>query len=343
VNAPAVTVLMPVRNGERFLKDAITSILAQTWTDFEFVIIDDGSTDATAEVIASFTDRRIRSITNGTSEGLPRALNRGLDEMHAPLVARHDGDDVAHPKRLETQLAFLRANPEVVLLGTQVRVLDTRGRTADPPGWRRALTQQGIRFQSMFDNPFMHSSVVFRRDIICGDLGGYDPAFASCEDFDLWSRVTARYAVRNLPQKLVGFRLHAASTAAHFGIDHIVRSSAVVNRNVRDVLQLEEVPERWSSLLASLHVDPRAREPIDGRELLDVLATIHDRYRQLYPEGNPEVRQLFAAKLGHIASVLASTDRRAALRAFSRAARVDVRAAAAFATRVAAHAVTGAR
>ncbi len=116
MSAPAVTVLMPVRNGERFVRAAIASILAQTWSDFEFVIVDDGSTDGTAGVIASFADARIRVISNQSSEGLARALNRGLAAAQAPLVARHDGDDIAHSQRLETQLAFLRVNPAVVLL-----------------------------------------------------------------------------------------------------------------------------------------------------------------------------------------------------------------------------------
>jgi len=340
VSAPAVTVLMPVRNGERFVRAAIASILAQTWTGFELVIVDDGSTDGTAGVIASFADTRIRVIRNQSSEGLARALNRGLAAAQAPLVARHDGDDVAHPERLETQLAFLRANPEVVLLGAQVRVLDERGRASNPPGWRRALTHDGIRFQSTFDNPFIHSSVVFRRDIIRDDLGGYDPAFTSGEDFDLWSRVAARYEVRNLPQRLVDFRMHPASMAAQFAGDHIARSSAVIERNLRDVLAMPEVPRRWSYVLASLHVDPRAREPLDGRELLDVLGSIYERR---HAEANPEVRQIFAAKLASIASLLASTDRRVALRVFSRAWRLDIRSAAVFATRFVAHLVAGAR
>src|SRR5439155_22770576 len=119
VNAPAVTVLMPVLNGERFVGAAIASILAQTWTDFELVFIDDGSTDGTSGVVASFADPRIRVITNRSPEGVARALNRGLAAARAPLVARHDSDDIAHPKRLETQLAFLRGNPEVILAGTQ--------------------------------------------------------------------------------------------------------------------------------------------------------------------------------------------------------------------------------
>jgi glycosyltransferase involved in cell wall biosynthesis len=342
VSAPAVTVLMPVRNAERFVRAAIASILAQTWSDFELVIVDDGSTDGTAGVIASFADGRIRVISNQSTEGLARALNRGLTAAQAPLVARLDGDDIAHPKRLGTQLAFLRANPAVVLLGAQVRVLDERGRASNPPGWRRALTHDGIRFQSLFDNPFIHSSVVFRRDVIRDDLGGYDPAFASGEDFDLWSRVAARYEVRNLPQKLVDFRVHPASTAAQFADDHIARSSAVIERNLRDVL-MSDVPARWSGVLASLHVDPRARTPLDGRELIDILDAIYERYLRRHAGENPEIRRIFATKLASVASLLASTDRRIAMRTLARAGRVDLRSAAAFAIPFAAHLVAGAR
>ena len=343
MSAPAVTVLMPVLNVEQFVREAIASILAQTWTDFEFVIVDDGSADGTPGAIASFADPRIRVITNASRQGLARALNRGLAAARAPLVARHDGDDVAHPKRLETQLAFLRANPEVVLLGAQVRVLDARGRASYPPGWRRALTHAGIRFQSLFDNPFIHSSVVFRRDVVRDELGGYDPAFASGEDFDLWSRIADRYPVRNLPQRLVDFRMHAASTAAQFGTDHIARGSAVIEQNMRSVLALTEVPQRWICMLASMQIHPRVRGALDGRELLDILAAIHDRYRACHPEADAETRRIIAAKVAHIACLLAGTDRRVALRAFGRASRLHLRSASAFATRFAAHLVLGAR
>jgi glycosyltransferase involved in cell wall biosynthesis len=341
VSAPAVTVLMPVLNVEPFVRQAIASILAQTWTDFELVIVDDGSTDGTPGVIASFADTRIRVMTNRSPEGLARALNRGLDAARAPLVARHDGDDVAHPRRIETQLAFLRANPEVALLGAQVRVLNAR-RPPVPPAWRRALTHAGIRFQSMFDNPFIHSSVVFRREVVREEFGGYDPAFASGEDFDLWSRIADRHPVRNLPQRLVDFRMHAASTALQYGSEHVARAGAVIERNMRSVLALTEIPERWSRMLASMQLDPRARGEIDGRELLDILAAVHDRYRVRHPE-NPEARRILAAKLGDIACLLVGTDRRVALRAFGHASRLHFRSASAFATRFAAHLVLGGR
>jgi hypothetical protein len=171
----------------------------------------------------------------------------------------------------------------------------------------------------MFDNPFIHSSVMFRRAIVRDELGGYEPSFVSAEDFDLWSRVAERYPVRNLPQRLVDFRMHASSTAARWSSEHIARSSAIIERNLRSVLGRAEVPARWSQVLGSLHVDPRSREGLDGNELLDVLDAIDACYRKRHPDQNPEIRRIFAAKLGHIGRLFARKQPRAAFRAFRRA------------------------
>jgi glycosyltransferase involved in cell wall biosynthesis len=329
--SPAVTVLMPVYNGERFVREAIASILRQTWSDFEFLIVDDGSTDGTPGLLASFRDPRIRVLTNASRQGVARALNRGVAAASAALVARHDADDVSHPKRLETQLAFLRANPAVALLGAQIRVLDARGRISHPPGWRTASSEWGIRFQSMFDNPFIHPSVVFRRDV----AGGYDPSLESAEDFDLWSRVAERCPVRNLPQRLVDFRVHAASTAARFDAGHITRSRAIVERNLRRYLALRDLPEAWSRAITPLHVAPHARGEIDVRELLPVVDAIHERFMECHPEerGNRDIRRVVAAKFGQIACLLAARHRRLALHTFGRASKFDPGMASTYATR----------
>ena len=250
--SPALTVLMPVHNGERYLRDAVASILGQTFRDFEFVIVDDGSTDGTAAILASFDDPRIRVIASPSCEGIARALNRGLAASSAPLVARQDADDLSHPRRLELQLAFLRDHPHVVLLGTQVRLIGHRTAL----GWWRARTHDGIRFQSMFDNPFIHGSVVFRRDA----AGAYDASLASAEDYDLWSRIAAAHRVANLPQKLVHYRIHPGSTATTFGSDHIVRDAAIIERNIRSVLSIDDVPAEHARTLASLHIAGRAHD-----------------------------------------------------------------------------------
>ena len=116
---PVVTVLMAVYNAERFLADAITSILKQTFSDFELLIIDDGSTDQTADVVRQFSDRRIQFMPAGQRLGLPGALNLGLENASGNLVARHDHDDISHPLRLEQQVAYLEANPDVALVGSR--------------------------------------------------------------------------------------------------------------------------------------------------------------------------------------------------------------------------------
>jgi hypothetical protein len=321
--APAVTVLMPVHNGGRFVAEAIESILQQTFTDFEFVIVDDGSTDDTPSIVASFTDSRIRILRSEALLGLPRALNRGLAAAKGQLVARQDSDDRSHPRRLAAEVAFLRANPEVALVGTQVRVIDKRGRISRPPAWWRATTASGIRFQSLFDNPFLHSSVLFRRDRV----GGYDESFATAEDFELWSRVAAEHPVRNLPEALVDLRMHAGSMGAAFAGEHIARSSAVIARNLRAALG--DVPDGWCRLLAELHVDPRVRRGIDGRDVLGVLWSIYERVGA----DDAEVRGIMARKLADVACSLASTQRRSAIAAFARACRCDLRTASSFATR----------
>jgi len=321
--APAVTVVMPVYNGGRFVREAIESILRQSFTDFEFVIIDDGSTDDTPGILASFTDPRIRTLRNDARLGLPRSLNRGLAVANGELVARQDSDDRSHPDRLAAEVAFLRANPEVALVGTQVRVIDKRGRISRPPAWWRATTEAGIRFQSLFDNPFVHSSVVFRREAV----GSYDESFATAEDFELWSRVAAAHPVRNLPQALVDLRMHAESTAAGFGREHIARSSAVFARNLRAAFG--EAPDAWCRLLAEMHVDPSARQDIDGSELLGVLWNIYERFGGK----DAEVREIMARKLADVSCSFARSQRRSAIAVFVRACRCDLRTALSFATR----------
>lgn len=296
---PTVSVLMPVHNGERFVRDAIASILGQTWRELEFVIVDDGSTDRTPAILASFDDPRLRIVTNAACEGIARALNRGLAVASAPLIARQDADDISHPRRLETQLAYLRAHPDVALLGAQVRVIDARGRVRRARGWRRAITAEGIRFQSMFDNPFIHTSVVFRRDV-----GEYDASPASAEDFDLWSRTAEKWPVANLEETLIDFRVHDASTAASWTSEHVARSSVVVERNLRKVLGIADVPSEWSRAISSAHI----RGDVEAAELLGVLREVFRRYFERYPDDrrNRDVRRIAAAKITQLAAMFAT-------------------------------------
>lgn len=332
---PAVTVLMPVFNGERFVGESIESVLRQTWADFEFLIVNDGSTDRTREIITSFNDPRVRLLDNAENVGVTVSLNRGLASARAALVARQDADDVSHPTRLATQVEFMRANPGVALVGAQARVIVGRGRAVRAPGWERAAGGTAIRFQLMFDNAFIHTSVLFRRDVIWGRLGGYDEGFTQAQDFELWSRVAARHEVRNLPQPLVDVRLHPDSVAARYGGGHIDLSGAVVAANLRRYLNLERVPQRWPGLISSLHVGPPPVTEAELCELVEAAGEVFERFTECHPQerANREIRRVLANKMGQLACLLAGRRRRAALDAFGRACRLDFDAARSFASR----------
>jgi len=201
--SPAVSVLMSVWNGAPWVGEAIDSILTQTASDLELIVIDDGSTDRTPALLASVRDPRLR-VEQQTRMGLTRSLNRAARLARAPLLARLDADDLAGPERLARQCAFLDAQPEVGLLGTAVREVDPSGREVRivrPPADDRDLRRALIR-----RNPFAHSSVMMRRSLL-EQVGGYDEALAVAQDYDLWLRMSALTRMANLPDSLVVRRL----------------------------------------------------------------------------------------------------------------------------------------
>ena len=200
---PAVSVLMGVWNGAPQVGEAAESILSQTMTDLELIVVDDDSTDATPAILGSFHDPRLQVLRRARG-GLTSALNAALRLARAPLLARLDADDVALPERLERQLAFLSAHPEIGLCGTAAREVDASGRAvavvrppADDAGIRRALIRR---------NPFVHSSVVMRRAAV-EQAGGYDEAFPVAQDYDLWMRMSRVTRMANLSEPLVVRRL----------------------------------------------------------------------------------------------------------------------------------------
>jgi glycosyltransferase involved in cell wall biosynthesis len=208
---PTVTVLMAVHNGARHLRDSVESILTQTYSDFEFLIVDDGSTDGTADILDSFADSRIRLLQNENNLGLSASLNRGLRESRGGLVARQDADDVSEPSRIERQVAFMNAHPSIAVVGTAYRKINGEGRfianRALPPD---PLT---LRWHLLFYCPFVHGSVIFRRRA-ADDLNGYDTNLVYSMDHDLWSRLALRRPVANLPDVLFQYRVWDGSLTA---------------------------------------------------------------------------------------------------------------------------------
>jgi len=210
MTTPSVSILLPVRNEERFLPAALASLYRQSLGEWELVAVDDFSTDATPEILAEAArrDSRVR-VLSPPQPGLVKALNAGLAACRAQLVARMDGDDIAHPLRLELQHAFMNANPDVGLVATAFRSFP-RHRLG--PGmlayerWQNSLASHEAIVRDLFvESPFVHPSVMYRKDAV-GRIGGYhDRGWP--EDYDLWLRLGAagtRFA--RLPQNLIFWR-----------------------------------------------------------------------------------------------------------------------------------------
>lgn len=204
---PTVSVVMSVFNGEEFLSETIDSVLNQSFRDFEFVIVDDGSTDATADILSKYAlrDGRIRVLRNG-KKGRAASLNLGITLANGKYVANTDADDLAMPERLEEQVAFMERNPEVGALGGAFELITDSGEVIDII--RRPFEDSEIRSVILRYNPICHSSVLLRKDIVLA-LGGYRSIFVPSEDYDLWLRMSEQSRLANLNNVLVQYRIHA--------------------------------------------------------------------------------------------------------------------------------------
>lgn len=194
-----VTVLMSVYNGERYLKKAIDSILNQTFRDFEFLIINDGSSDSSAEILKGYNDPRIKVIDNKKNMGLTRSLNKGLRLARGEYMAREDANDISLPRRLEKQIAFLNSKPEYGLVGCWNYMIGTNKKIKDKVLF---FTDHNDIVQTLLlANHFVHSSVMFRKECI-KKLGGYNEDLKFAQDYDLWLRIAEHYKVANLKEFL---------------------------------------------------------------------------------------------------------------------------------------------
>lgn len=198
-----VTVLMSVYNGEKYLREAIDSILNQTFTDFEFLIVNDASTDGSMRILQSYDDTRIRIINNENNIGLTKSLNKGMSFSKGTYIARMDADDISYPERLEIQYHYMENNPDVGVVGSWTEVIDENGNTID--FWKCPYSSEEIYYILNFRNCLTHSSVMFRKDFIV-HYGGYDETIDKAQDYELWNRISKTLEIVQIQELLVKWR-----------------------------------------------------------------------------------------------------------------------------------------
>lgn len=220
---------MPAYNAEKYLREAIDSILGQTFTDFEFIIVNDGSTDRTKEIIFSYSDPRIVYIENEYNLGICVTLNRGIDAAHGRYIARMDSDDISLPDRFERQVAYLDIHPEIGVLGSLVVRISDDGTTIDcPPS---EINPYECRASLLFSTCLAHPAAMLRTSILKKYKLNYDDYFRGMEDFHLWWKMSHYTQITNIEEVLLKYRIH------HNQITQISVNDEFLNRH-RDFVML---------------------------------------------------------------------------------------------------------
>jgi glycosyltransferase involved in cell wall biosynthesis len=289
---PLVSVLLATHDDARFLGEAIASILEQTLTDLELIVVDDASTDETEAVLAGLDDGRIVVLKNENRAGLAASLNRGLDRATGRYVARLDADDAADSERLQRQVALMRATPELGVVGTGIREVDSDGK----PGGIHLMPHgaRALRWHALFSSPFFHPTVLVDREVLDRHGLRYDPSFLESEDYDLWTRAFEFTDGDNLQDILVHKRIHAGQASLRRAEMQESFQRQIALREIARVaptLSPEDAELAWR--LGSARGVPAGSRKAAGSAFLELLTTferVHGR--------DGDVRKAAAKALG---------------------------------------------
>lgn len=243
-----VTVLMPVFNGERYLERAIQSILTQSFKDYKFLIIDDGSTDSSLEIINRYKeqDSRIQVLVNSNNRGLINTLNKSLDTIDTKYVARMDCDDVAFPARLEKQVRLMEASPSIGVCGTWITVKNTSDGSQYTQ--RYPTRQANIKVHMLSYCAVAHPSVILRKSFFEQYGLRYDPAYIHAEDYELWTRAIDKFEFTNIDEPLLEYTIHPENVSSKNKAIQLSASSRIkikqISKLIRPKLKDESVIAR---------------------------------------------------------------------------------------------------
>ncbi|MES0871035.1 glycosyltransferase [Pseudovibrio sp. SCP19] len=249
-NPPLVSVLIPARDAAETLGETLSSLLAQSFTDFAVVLVDDGSTDETREIAKHFAGHFPKGqfqIVEGPAKGISSALNAGLTVIKSPLVARLDADDLSEPRRLERQVRIMERNPDWLLCGTEVSVIDESGQIIDQMECPRTTVE--IRKRLYEKCCLYHPTIMFHRDAVV-EVGGYRSQYDGAEDYDLYLRLLECGKIGALNERLVRYRIHPGQVTAQRGRPYRMMADMVLLAAIAR-LHEEEEPEFTKDTLAA--------------------------------------------------------------------------------------------
>ncbi|MCL6604857.1 MAG: glycosyltransferase [Paenibacillus sp.] len=248
-----ISVIMPVYNMAPYIEESICSILTQTYSDFELLIIDDGSTDGTLDIIKKFDDSRIKLICHSINLGLIETLNQGIDLSTGEYIARMDGDDIALPHRFERQVAYMDTHPHCGVCGSQVRYLGIDGVTTKP------LTHEEIKCWQLFHCTIVHPTVMIRKSVL-ENHGIRYLYYYHAEDYEIWNRLAAVTQLVNLPEVLLMYRQHANQVSnVHQRVQEM--QAECIRRDQLLLIGIDATPEEYQTHMDFCHFRIRVHEP----------------------------------------------------------------------------------
>jgi glycosyltransferase involved in cell wall biosynthesis len=279
MSAPAITVLMTVYNGGEYLHDAIKSVLTQTFTDFEFLIVNDCSRDHSVQTITAFDDQRIRLINNETNLGQTRSLNKGLLFARGRYIARMDADDLAFPTWLDKSYAFLQSQPSVAAASCKAVVINDDNQVQKTLNTPDSYEEMVVR--SLFATPLNHVGSLYKTDVITS-FGGYEEVFKIAADYELWSKlIRAKIRLAAVGETLVAIRVHERSISINErGRSDVGEISEIMGRNFKSLVGFCVAREQIF-LLWKMNYAP---ETLSAQEFRAVLALLENAYEQIKPE-----------------------------------------------------------
>jgi glycosyltransferase involved in cell wall biosynthesis len=262
MKSPEISIVMPVFNAANFLEATLRSILSQTFQDFELIIVDDGSTDKSREIVQSYSDDRIKLLTNDHNLGIVASRNKGCAAMSGRYYAPFDADDLAHPEKFQKQFDFLEQNPHIAMTGCRVKKIDEQGRPVGKP-WRLKAKPEKIPAIMLFRNYFVHSSLLIRRDAI--PKGFYKTGFDVVEDYMMCAQIAFNHRVFIYPEYLLNYRISQQS-AMRKNSRRMILQDTKMYRWLFSLLQIELSETELNCLLAL-----KGRQRSFNKEMLGIL------------------------------------------------------------------------